>query len=55
MIVRYTIGRKSLYNRDYDNSDVQLIEGNFNEKIKLKTHLSVIYRIIKKMRRRESK
>ena len=55
MIVRYTIDRKDLYNGDYNDSDIQLIDGEFTDKIKLRTHLSVIYRIIKKMRRRESK
>lgn len=53
MIVKYTIDRKSLYNADYQNNDVTLLEGNFKDKIKLKTHLSVIYRIIKKIQRSE--
>lgn len=55
MIVRYTIDRKSLYCGDYENSDVELIDGDFNDKIKFKTHLPIIYRIIKKLRRSKNK
>ena len=55
MIVRYTLDRKSLYNGDYDNSEVKLIEGDFSDNIKFKTHLSVIYRIIRKIKRSQNK
>ena len=55
MTIKYIIDRKSLYNGEYDNAKVELISGSSDDKIKLKSHLPVIYRIAKILRKRERK
>ena len=52
MKIKYTIDRNSLYNGEYDNAK-KIIRGNKNDKISSKSHLAVIYRIAKIMRRRK--
>ena len=55
MIARYTIDRESLYKGDYSKTKINLIKGSFDEKIKLKTPIPVIYRILKHIRKRKGK
>lgn len=51
MKAKFIIQRKDLYNGDYDNIDIELLEGKYRGKIELSTHLSIIYRIAKKLRK----
>ena len=55
MIAKYIIDRESLYSSDYGNAQIELIDGNFDDKIKLKTHIPVIYRILKYNRKKARK
>ncbi len=55
MIAKYTIDRKMLYNSKYKHSKITILEGTKKDKIGLKTHIPVIYKIIKKHRRKELK
>lgn len=52
LIARYTIDRESLYKGDYSNTEIRLIKGSFDEKIKLKTPVPLIYRILKHIRKK---
>lgn len=54
MIVKYTIERKSLIDCDFDDVDIELIHGDFDDEIQFKSHLPIIYGIIKKQRRNEN-
>ena len=55
MIARYTIDRESLYNEEYSNVKIKIIKGSFDEKLKLKTPVPVIYRILKHIRKKKYK
>ena len=55
LIARYTIDRESLYNEEYSNVKIKIIKGSFDEKLKLKTPVPVIYRILKYIRKRKGK
>lgn len=44
-----------LYNSKYKHSKITILEGTKKDKIGLKTHIPVIYKIIKKHRRKELK
>lgn len=51
MIIKYTIDRKSLIDCNFDNADIELIQGDFEDEIQFKSHLPIIYGIINKQRR----
>ncbi len=55
LIVRYTLDRNDLYSGDYQNSHQELLSGNYTDKIKLKTHLAVIFSLIKYNRKKAIK
>ena len=55
MIAKYTIDRKRLYDSKYEQSKINILEGTKKDKIGLKTHIPVIYTIIKTNRRKELK
>jgi len=55
LIARYTIDRESLYNEEYSNVKIKIIKGSFDEKLKLKTPVPVIYRILKHIRKKKYK
>lgn len=55
LIARYTIDRESLYNCDLSKAEIKLIKGSFDEKLKLKTPIPVIYRILKYIRKKRYK
>lgn len=53
LIAQYTIDRESLYDRKYSNVKVKIIKGSIDEKMKFKTPIPVIYRIIKIIRKKK--
>ena len=53
MTIKYTIDRKSLYNGKYSNAKIEVISGCTDDRITLKSHLSVIYTLARILRRRQ--
>ena len=53
MIVKYIIDRNSLYNGEFENANMEIVKGSLKDKLELKTHLPVIYRIAKNLKRKE--
>ena len=55
MVVKYTIDRDSLYDGEFENANEEIVKGSSKDKLELTTHLPVIYRILKIIRKAENK